>query len=281
MRSASPPSTSSALKCQNPSESTCFPNKWKRQWRGLATASESCSTPSKYIDENKQRCGCFFSLCASVSKILSDIARRRRGKHNGRGNDGGSEATFLSAPCPSFAHPPPQPFSLPTSPISSDNNTGKGVEEEEEEVGEEEGCWTLLVTHTSRVCLRVLPSRHFCGGFHSVPMCGCEPRRWGSLASPRTPRSIPLLITLVFLSPFHCVTPRHFTRSEGGEVDVREVRASSCTRVAQSKGSRMRQSSAVGALTHTDPNLFRSSGVVNANRKPTGCRKKQIFSRKT
>lgn len=55
------------------------------------------------------------------------------GKHNGEGSKEDPRTTFLSASRPSFAHPPPRPFSLPASPISSDNNTGKGVEEEAEE----------------------------------------------------------------------------------------------------------------------------------------------------
>lgn len=91
--------------------------------------------PSKYLDENKQRRGCFFFfVCVREQDIIGCSETETGGGHNGRGDDGGSEATFLSAPCPSFAHPPnpPQPISLPASPISSDNNTGKGVEGEEE-----------------------------------------------------------------------------------------------------------------------------------------------------
>lgn len=96
---------------------------------------------------------------------------------------------------------------------------------------------------------------------------------------PRLARLAPYLFSSLLsfsLPSFHCVTPRHFTRSEAGEVNAREVAASSCTRVAQSKGSRMRQSSAVGTLTRTDPNLFPSSGVVSANRNPAGCRKNEF-----
>lgn len=142
----------------------------------------------------------------------------------------------------SFICPSPQPFSLPASPISSDNSTGKGVEEEVGEGRARKDVGPLLLSHTSRVCA-------------SYPQ---DTLQWLPLAAhvwlrAKAPCSIPLLLTLSFFLPLCQSSSFHPLRA--GEVHVRELRTSSFVRVAQLKGSVMCQCSA-GTLTHTNSNLF-------------------------
>lgn len=114
----------------------------------------------------------------------------------------------------SFICPSPQPFSLPASPISSDNNTGKGVEEEVEEGSVRKDVGPLLLTRTSRVCARrtrrVLPLRHFAVASTRCPcMAACR----GALLA--------FLLTLSFLLPL-CQSSSFHPLGDG-EVHVRAL----------------------------------------------------------
>lgn len=133
------------------------------------------------------------------------------GKHNGRSNDGGSETTFLSASCPSFAHPPnrfhslPPPFPLTITRQRCRGGGGRGEGEE--------GCWTIITKLTRAECVRAVvaasyPSRHFAV---ASTRCPCMAASRGALLA-----SLALLHTSSphSVSSLHCVSTRHFTRSE-------------------------------------------------------------------
>lgn len=150
-------------------------------------------------------------------------------KHNGRSNDRGSETTFHSASCPSFAHPPhnsshslPPPFLLTVPQAKVSRWRRREVKAEGKG---EKGCWTFITTsHKPSVCT-----------WQSLAFCPQDTLQWLPLGAhvwlqvaaegePRPARRAPYLFSSLCLSP--CLPLCHsssFHPLRAGEANVREV----------------------------------------------------------